>query len=88
MGGQRGREFGGRTVSAETLRRAAEQLRTDAVAPYERGDIGDREMRFKCAVANLLDFMAPYGDQPDPSAAVVRHALAVAISYLNEEGRR
>lgn len=86
-------------MTAEILHEAANALRVDASVGYQRGHISMREVRFKRAVADLLDeaangieVMAPLDwDYPmgpmDCTGSLrpeFRGALNVASVYLGE----
>jgi hypothetical protein len=69
-------------VSAEVLRKAATQLRTD----YSAGETGAREDDpFMFAVADLLDLLARRSISTDLEHAERDAALVVARAYLEEE---
>lgn len=74
-------------MTAEILREAANALRVDASVGYQRGHISMREVRFKRAVADLLDAQADEIGDLAPRLtweAVDDAALNVASVYLGE----
>jgi hypothetical protein len=60
----------------DMIRRAASQIRDTEVAGMD-----PNEGAWK-AVADLLDFIAPFAHQPNPYAPTVDHGLKIARAYL------
>lgn len=64
---------------------AASRIRSDQALEESMGQIDQREYETWLAVANLLDFAAPFGDQPQPYSPTVEHAMAIARAYLGDD---
>jgi hypothetical protein len=75
-------------MSADVLRRAAEQIRVDSGNRYARELISKRHYDYELAVADWLDRAAhlnPFGDAADLErfpGSEFAHAMSVARAYL------
>jgi len=69
-------------MSADELRQAASEIRDDYTAEACMLPTPDP---FMYAVAALLEFAAPFGNQPQPYSPTVEHAHRIARAYLGSD---